>query len=99
MWYPVDVVEACIATSYGYGISACQAYQKNVELGSSIGITESQGTSGTSGTLSAVMCDKNSKQTGILSCEHVCRFSKSNTGMDVIIHQPSYKDIDNLIIC
>ena len=83
--YPIDVVEACVATPYGYGVSACQAYQKYVELGSSIGITESQGTSGT---LSAVVYDKNSKQIGILSCEHVCRFSESSTGMGVIIHQP-----------
>ncbi|RIA95502.1 hypothetical protein C1645_757415 [Glomus cerebriforme] len=92
--YPVDVVEACVATPYGYGVSACQAYQKDVELGSSIGITESQGTSGT---LSAVVRDKNSKQIGILSCDHICRFSESSTGMGVIIHQPSHKDLDNSI--
>ncbi|CAB5199226.1 unnamed protein product [Rhizophagus irregularis] len=93
--YPVDVVEACVATPYGHGVSACQAYQKDVGLGSSIGITESQGTSVT---LSAVVRDKNSKEKiGILSCEHVCRFSESSTGMGVIIHQPSHKDLDNLI--
>ncbi|GBC28276.2 hypothetical protein GLOIN_2v1490821 [Rhizophagus irregularis DAOM 181602=DAOM 197198] len=69
-------------------------YQKDVELGSSIGIAESRETSGT---LSAVVHDKNSKQIGILSCEHVCRFSESSTGMGVIIHQLSHKDLDNLI--
>ncbi|PKC08463.1 hypothetical protein RhiirA5_416889 [Rhizophagus irregularis] len=69
-------------------------YQKDVELGSSIGIAESRETSGT---LSAVVHDKNSKQMGILSCEHVCRFSESSTGMGVIIHQLSHKDLDNLI--
>ncbi|RIA98396.1 hypothetical protein C1645_870752 [Glomus cerebriforme] len=25
--YPVDIVEACAATPYGFGVSACQAYQ------------------------------------------------------------------------
>jgi hypothetical protein len=92
--YPVDVVEACVATPYGDGVIDCQAYQKDVELGSSIGITESQGTSGT---LSAVVRDKNSKRIGILSCEHVCKFGESSNGMGVIIHQPSHKDLDNLI--
>ncbi|CAB5178227.1 unnamed protein product [Rhizophagus irregularis] len=73
----------------GYPVDA-----KDVELGSSIGIAESRETSGT---LSAVVHDKNSKQMGILSCEHVCRFSESSTGMGVIIHQLSHKDLDNLI--
>ena len=43
--YPVDVVEACFATPCGYGVTACQIYQLNVDSGSSIGITEAQGTS------------------------------------------------------
>ncbi|RGB28765.1 hypothetical protein C1646_672972 [Rhizophagus diaphanus] len=51
---------------------------------------------GTSGTLSAVVYDKNSRQIGILSCEHICRFSDSSTGKGVIIYQPSHKDLDNL---
>jgi hypothetical protein len=92
--YLVDVVEACVATPYGYGVTSCQAYQKDVRLGSSIGIIESQGMSGT---LSTVVHDKKSEQIGILSREHVCRFSESSTGMGVIIHQPSHKDLDNLI--
>ncbi|CAG8518905.1 356_t:CDS:2 [Paraglomus brasilianum] len=92
--YPVDVVEARSAIPYGYGVTSCQTYKNGVSLGSSIGITESQGTSGT---LSAVVRDKKSEQTGILSCEHVCRFCESSTGMGVIIHQPSHKDLDNLI--
>ncbi|CAI2177988.1 847_t:CDS:2 [Funneliformis geosporum] len=91
--YPTDIVEACVATPYGFGASACQSYQENVMLGSSIGIIESQGTSGT---LSAVVYDKISRQIGILSCEHVCRFSNSSTGKGVIIYQPSHKDLDNL---
>ncbi|CAG8645819.1 1236_t:CDS:1 [Paraglomus brasilianum] len=92
--YPTDIVEACVATPYGFGASAsaCQSYQENVMLGSSIGIIEPQRTSGT---LSAVVYDKNSKQTGILSCEHVCRFSNSSAGKGVIIYQPSHKDLDN----
>ncbi|PKY61195.1 hypothetical protein RhiirA4_550880, partial [Rhizophagus irregularis] len=92
--YPVDVVEACFAIPYGYGVTSCQAYQKDVGLGSSIGITESQGTSGT---LSAVVRDKKSGQMGILSCEHVCKFCESSTGIGTVIHQPSHKDLDNLI--
>ncbi|CAG8645271.1 3152_t:CDS:2 [Ambispora gerdemannii] len=91
--YPVDVVEACVATSYGLGVSQCQAYQENVELGSSIGVIEPQRTSGT---LGAVVRDKNSKQIGILSCEHVCKFSESNSGKGVMIHQPSHEDLDEL---
>ncbi|UZO16426.1 uncharacterized protein OCT59_007814 [Rhizophagus irregularis] len=92
--YPVDVVEAYFAIPYGYGVTSCQAYQKDVGLRSSIGITESQGTSGT---LSAVVRDKKSGQMGILSCEHVCKFCESSTGIGTVIHQPSHKDLDNLI--
>ncbi|CAB5370740.1 unnamed protein product [Rhizophagus irregularis] len=91
--YPTDIIEACVATPYGFGASACQSYQENIMLGSSIGIIESQGTSGT---LSAVVYDKDSRQIGILSCEHICRLSDSSTGKDVIIYQPSHKDLDNL---
>ncbi|CAB4375960.1 unnamed protein product [Rhizophagus irregularis] len=91
--YPTDIVEACVATPYGFGASACQSYQENVMLGSSIGIIESQGTSGT---FSAVIYGKNSRQIGIRSCEHICRFSDSSTGKDVIIYQPSHKVLDNL---
>jgi hypothetical protein len=69
--YPTDVVETCIATPYGFGASNCQSYQEKVQLGSSIGIIKPQGT------LSAVVHDRNSKKIGILSCEHVCRFSNS----------------------
>ncbi|PKC17090.1 hypothetical protein RhiirA5_406284 [Rhizophagus irregularis] len=28
--YPADVVEACAAVPYGFGINACQVYQKDV---------------------------------------------------------------------
>ena len=62
-------------------------------LGSSIGIIESQGTSET---FSADIYYKNSRQIGIRSCEHICKFSDSNTGKDVIIYQPSHKVLDNL---
>ncbi|PKK70179.1 hypothetical protein RhiirC2_747060, partial [Rhizophagus irregularis] len=71
--YPTDIIEACVATPYGFGASACQSYQENIMLGSSIGIIESQGTSGT---LSAVVYDKDSRQIGILSCEHICRLKE-----------------------
>ncbi|CAG8618504.1 15720_t:CDS:2 [Acaulospora morrowiae] len=91
--YPTDIVEACVATPYGFGASACQSYQEKVMLGSSIGIIESQGTSGT---LSAVVYDKNPRKIGILSCEHVCRFNNSSAGKGVIIYQPSHRDIDGL---
>jgi hypothetical protein len=90
--YPVDVVEACAATSYGFGASNCYVYQENVKLGSSIGITEPQRTTGT---LGAIVYDKNSKQLGILSCEHVCKFSESSTRKGTI-YQPSHEDLDNL---
>ncbi|CAG8452020.1 8158_t:CDS:2 [Diversispora eburnea] len=33
--YPVDVVEACVATPYGFGASYCQAYKGDVKLGRS----------------------------------------------------------------
>jgi hypothetical protein len=89
--YPVDVVEACVATPYGFGAARCIDYQENVKLGSSIGVLEPHRTSGT---LSAVVHDKDSKQIGILSCEHVCRSSESSPGTGVIIYQPSHKDID-----
>ncbi|CAG8714406.1 15020_t:CDS:1, partial [Funneliformis mosseae] len=39
--YLTDIVEACVATPYGFNASACQFYQENVMLGSSIGIIES----------------------------------------------------------
>ncbi|CAG8771461.1 9962_t:CDS:1 [Dentiscutata erythropus] len=90
--YPVDIVEACVATPYGSGVSTCQAYQKDVKLGSSIGVTVPQRTSGT---LGAVVYDKDSK-IGILSCEHVCRFSSWFAETDVIINQPSHEDLDKL---
>ncbi|CAB5303263.1 unnamed protein product [Rhizophagus irregularis] len=82
-------------SSYGFGVGVCQVYQKDFELGSSIGIFESEGTSGT---LSAVVRDKISDQIGILPCEHVCKFNESSTGTSIIIHQPSHKDLDNLIV-
>ncbi|POG65688.1 hypothetical protein GLOIN_2v1781436 [Rhizophagus irregularis DAOM 181602=DAOM 197198] len=81
--------------SYGFGVGVCQVYQKDFELGSSIGIFESEGTSGT---LSAVVRDKISDQIGILPCEHVCKFNESSTGTSIIIHQPSHKDLDNLLV-
>ncbi|CAI2163856.1 4861_t:CDS:2, partial [Funneliformis geosporum] len=89
--YPVDVVEACAATPCGFGATACQSFQEEVKLGSSIGIIEPHRTSGT---ISAIVQDKHSKQIGILSCEHVCRFSESSHGTNVIIHQPSHVDLD-----
>uniref|UniRef100_U9UTT3 Uncharacterized protein n=1 Tax=Rhizophagus irregularis (strain DAOM 181602 / DAOM 197198 / MUCL 43194) TaxID=747089 RepID=U9UTT3_RHIID len=82
-------------SSYGFGVGVCQVYQKDFELGSSIGIFESEGTSGT---LSAVVRDKISDQIGILPCEHVCKFNESSTGTSIIIHQPSHKDLDNLLV-
>ncbi|CAG8498601.1 5919_t:CDS:2 [Ambispora leptoticha] len=91
--YPVDVVEACVATPYGYSASVCQTYQKNVKLGSSIGVIEPQRTCGT---LGAVVHDKDSKQIGILSCEHICRFSELSGGTGVTVYQPSHKDLDEL---
>ncbi|CAG8713892.1 18916_t:CDS:2, partial [Racocetra persica] len=90
--YPVDIVEACVATPCGIGVSTCQAYQKDVMLGSSIGITEPQRTSGT---LGAVAYDKDSKL-GIISCEHVCRFSNLCPGTNIMINQPSHEDLDKL---
>ncbi|RHZ76413.1 hypothetical protein Glove_198g59 [Diversispora epigaea] len=89
--YPVDVVEACVATPYGLGKIQCQTYHNNVKLGSSIGVIEPQRTSGS---LSAVVYDKKSKRIGILTCEHVCKFSESSSGTNVIIHQPSHEDLD-----
>ncbi|CAG8607159.1 3281_t:CDS:2 [Diversispora eburnea] len=91
--YPVDVIEACVATPYGFGARYCQSYKGGVELGSSIGLIEPHRTTGT---LSAFVYDKNSKQIGILSCEHVCRFSGSRSGTGAIIHQPSHEDLDEL---
>ncbi|RHZ52113.1 hypothetical protein Glove_465g29 [Diversispora epigaea] len=89
--YPVDVVEACIATPYGFCKSRCLNYQKNVLLGSSIGVIEPQRTYGSIG---AVVIDKGSKKKDIISCEHVCKFSESSSGKDVIIYQPSHDDLD-----
>ncbi|GBB86478.1 hypothetical protein RclHR1_12900005 [Rhizophagus clarus] len=91
--YPVDAVEARAATSYDFGVNKCQAYQEEVKLRSSIGIIEPQKTSGT---LSAVVRDKNSERVGILSCEHVCKFSESSNRIVIVIYQPSHKDLDNL---
>ncbi|CAG8450836.1 12152_t:CDS:2 [Racocetra fulgida] len=90
--YSVDIVEACVATPYGFGVSTCQAYQKNVKLGLSIGVIEPQRTSGT---LGAIVYDKDSKLS-ILLCEHICRFSNLYAGTGTIINQPSHKDLDNL---
>uniref|UniRef100_U9TX52 Uncharacterized protein n=3 Tax=Rhizophagus irregularis TaxID=588596 RepID=U9TX52_RHIID len=69
--YPTDIVEACVATPYGFGASACQSYQENVMLGSSIGIIESQGTSGTfSAVIYEEMCNKieEDKKKSALAC-------------------------------
>ncbi|CAG8580463.1 5319_t:CDS:2, partial [Racocetra fulgida] len=56
--YPVDIVEACVVTPYGFVVSTCQAYQENDKSGSSIGVIEPQRTSGT---FSAIVYDKDSK--------------------------------------
>ncbi|PKB95662.1 hypothetical protein RhiirA5_367983, partial [Rhizophagus irregularis] len=67
-------------SSYGFGVGVCQVHQKDVELRSSIGIFEFEGTSGT---LSAVVRDKISDQIGILpSCLCETTTTPKHTGID-----------------
>ncbi|CAG8620507.1 3544_t:CDS:2, partial [Diversispora eburnea] len=89
--YPVDVIEACVTTPYSFYKSRCLDYQKNILLGSSIGVIGSQRTSGTIG---VVVIDKDSKQIGILSCEHVYKFNESSSEKGNIIYQPSHDNLD-----
>ncbi|GES83010.1 PLP-dependent transferase [Rhizophagus clarus] len=89
--YPTDVVEACVAIPCaGLGIENCRRYQENVKLGSSIGIG-SNDSQNTTGTLSAIAYEnKSPNRIGIVSCEHVLRFSEEEK--ITIVYQPSYKD-------
>ncbi|CAB5345824.1 unnamed protein product [Rhizophagus irregularis] len=91
--FPTDVIEACVAIPcVGIGIDTCRRHQKNVTLGSSIGIG-SEEAQNTTGTLSAIAY-KNSfpNQIGIISCEHVLKFNESNQREKITIYQPSYND-------
>ncbi|RGB31725.1 hypothetical protein C1646_763704 [Rhizophagus diaphanus] len=91
--FSVDVVEACVATPCAsFDVDYCRRYQGDVKLGSSIGVGSNE-TLNTTGTLSAVACKKNSNRVGIISCEHVLKFNKSDVGVGVTVYQPSYKDL------
>ncbi|GBB96775.1 hypothetical protein RclHR1_02830011 [Rhizophagus clarus] len=88
-----DVIEACVATPCaGLGKDTCRSYQKNVMLGSSIGVGSKESRN-TTGTLSAVACEnKSPNQIGIISCEHVLKFKESNHVKKITIYQPSNND-------
>jgi hypothetical protein len=91
--FPVDVVEACVATPCAsFDADYCRRYQGDVKLGSSIGIGSKE-TQNTTGTLSAIAYEKSSNRIGIISCEHVLKFKKSDSGSGVTVYQPSYKDL------
>ncbi|GBB96769.1 hypothetical protein RclHR1_02830005 [Rhizophagus clarus] len=91
--FPVDVVEACVATPCAsFDVGYCRRYQGDVKLGSSIGIGSKE-TKNTTGTLSAVAYDKNSSRIGIISCEHVLKFNESDFGYGSAVYQPSYRDL------
>ncbi|UZO27625.1 uncharacterized protein OCT59_019815 [Rhizophagus irregularis] len=91
--FSVDVVEACVATPCAsFDVDYCRRYQGDVKLGSSIGIGSNE-TLNTTGTLSAVACEKNSNRFGIISCEHVLKFNESDFENGITVYQPSYKDL------
>ncbi|RIA94974.1 hypothetical protein C1645_817347 [Glomus cerebriforme] len=90
--FPVDVIEACAAVPCaGSGIDSCRRYQGDVKLGSSIGVGSEE--ENITGTLSAVVYDNLSCKVGIISCEHVLKFNKSDSRKDIAIYQPSYNDL------
>jgi hypothetical protein len=95
--FPTDVIEACVAIPcIGLGVNTCRRYQKNVMLGSSIGIGSDE-TQNTTGTLSAIAYKNNSSnQIGIISCEHILNFNnesnESSSREKITIYQPSYND-------
>ncbi|CAG8470819.1 459_t:CDS:2 [Scutellospora calospora] len=90
--FPVDVVEARVATPYRYhGEELCRDYQDEISLGASIGIGIT-GSRKTIGTLGVVVCERDlPNRIGIVSCEHVLKFKDSEIGSDPII-QPSRED-------
>ncbi|RIA78912.1 hypothetical protein C1645_842076 [Glomus cerebriforme] len=89
--FPVDVIEACTATPCtGLGVDYCQRYQRDVKLGSSIGIGSEE--ENTTGTLSVVAYDNDNGQIGIISCEHIFKFNEKDSKKNVV-YQPSYEDL------
>jgi hypothetical protein len=91
--FPTDVLEACIPTTCGnYGAKYCKKYQSNVCLSAGIGMGMT-GLRRTLGTLGAVVTEiKSQKQIGIITCEHVAKFSDSDIAENITIYQPSHED-------